>query len=169
MLITTPRFCSIVGIGLDRFEQRRLRERLPDVTGTAAEGTGFATMPIVPLERGQRGAYDSFDAVRLRAVIRLEASGIDFGSACFFISRAGIAPDLMFPTEVDTFAAQWLEPCGDLRRICGTAQELRRAMPEAPLAATTINLTAIRNEISERAKELFRLRLVGMSFEEVAS
>jgi hypothetical protein len=92
---------------------------------------------------------------------------MSFGAACNFIRWAGVAPDVMFPASIDVFAAQWLQHNGDLRRICGTAPDLGRAMPQAPLAALSINLSAIHDEVLERANALLDLKLVGMGFEDL--
>lgn len=167
MLVGTFQFCTLVGISQDRFEQRRLRERASADLASSAENDGLALMPIAPLEHGQRGAYDGFDALRLRTVLLLEAAGMSFSAACGFVLRAGIAPSVMFPDGDDSFAAQWLVPNGDLHRVCGSANELKRAMPEAHLAQTAINLTSVRNELCQRAGSLLGLQLVGMGFEEI--
>tara|TARA_R110000868_G_scaffold30359_1_gene112456 strand:+ start:1282 stop:1932 length:651 start_codon:yes stop_codon:yes gene_type:complete len=165
VLISTTQFCQIVDIGFDRFEQRRLRERAAaDLTPVLGDGA-LAPMPIAPSELGHRGEYDGLDAVRLRAVIQLERCGMAFGAACRFVRGAGVGPDIMFPSAHDIFAAQWLLPGSLLRRFCGDARDLARAMSEAPLGAVRINFTTIRDEVARRAVVQLGLNLVGTRFE----
>jgi hypothetical protein len=164
LLINTVEFCRVVGIGLDRFEQRRLRERAAADVAADVDGNDLAAMPITPLERGQHGSYDAFDVLRLRSVIELEGAGMAFGAACTFIRRAGIVPSIMFPSSADFYAAQWIGPDGVVRRICGEARDLARALPEAPLVAFKINLTAVRAEVEKRSLALLGLRVVGANF-----
>lgn len=165
MLISTLQFCQIVDIGFDRFEQRRLRERPPAGLTSVLDDDALVLMPISPSERGRRGKYDGLDAVRLRAVIQLERCGMAFGAACRFVRGAGVGPDIMFSSAHDIFAAQWLQPSGEIRRICCDARDLARAIPEAPLAAVRINFTAVRDEVAQRAEAQLGLALVGRRFE----
>lgn len=167
VLINTSDFCKVVDIGFDRFVQRRLRERAAADLAPVLGDDALAPMPIAPSGRGQRGEYDGLDAVRLRAVIELERCGMAFDTACRFVRGAGIGPDIMFPSSHDNFLAQWLLPGGELRRICGDARDLVRAMPEAPLVAVRINLSAVRDEIAQRAQAQLGLTLVGPRFERI--
>lgn len=169
MLIPTKHFCQIVDIGFDRFEQRRLRERSAgDVAQSLGQDDDVGLMPIAPTEFGQRAFYDLFDTVRLRAAVQLERCGLSFGAACRFIRGAGLAPDFLHVTGPDVFAAQWLLPDGQVRRICGEAQDLRRAMPEAPLSAVRINVSAVRDDVGSRAATL-GLKVIHGQFEEAVS
>lgn len=163
-LITTENFCKIVDIKPDRFGQRRLRERAAADLAASVGNDDFALMPIAPTAPGEHGRFDALDALRLRAVVELEQAGMAFATACRFIRGAGIGPSAMFPGTDDYFAANWLEPGGALRRISGTRQELARAMPENPLVATRINLSAVLETIAARAATQLGLRIDGANF-----
>lgn len=153
IFLSTSLFCRLVGIGLDRFKQRRLRERACADVAEALGADDAALMPITPLSPGKNGEYDVYDALRLRAVVELEHAGMEFGRACQFIRSAGVSPTVLFPADTDIFASQWTQD-GVVRRMTGSQQDLGRAMPKSPLAAVSVNLTAIREDVARQAGEL---------------
>ena len=163
-MISASPFCQIVEIDLRRFEQRRLRERTGADLSEAFGAEDIALMPISPIEKGCLARFDALDAVLLRTVILLEQAGMSFGAACRFIRSAGISPAFMFASDADVFAGQWLEAGGVLRRVCGHARDIARAMPEAPLACVRINLTNVRDDITQRAESQLGLTVVGTKF-----
>lgn len=152
MLISTPQFCQIVDIGLDRFEQRRTREQAAANLVDIIDADRAGSMPIAPLQRGKHLRFDALDAIRLRAVVELERSGMTFGVACDFIRTAGVTSYLTQQAAGDFLAARWLEPDAVIRHVSGSCQDLERAMPAAPLAATVINISAISDDIGRRAQ-----------------
>lgn len=165
MLISSRLFCVLVGMGHDRLEQRRLRERAAaDVSATLGEDD-LAAMPITPIGHGERAAYDGFDAVKLRCVIALELAGVQFAAGCRLIS--GVYPAVMFPSSDDTVAAAWSDVAGTTHRIVATEREIAWAVPKSPRVFYSINITSVLHEVGRRAKAQLGLRVVGMGFERI--
>lgn len=169
VLISTSQFCQIVDIGLDRFEQRRTREQAAADLAEVIEGARAGSMPIAPLQRGKHLRFDAIDAIRLRAAIQLERGGMAFGTACDFIRSAGVTGYLTHQAPSDFFAARWLEPGAVIRHVSGSRQDLGRAMPAAPLAATVINISAIADDVARRAQAQLGLTVRHGHFQESAS
>ena len=163
-LIGPGDLCRLADIERRRFNKRRERQNAAADIATSLGGSDFVELPVTPSDAGLHGRFDAYDAVRLRAVVELERAGLDFGAACRFVRGAGIGPEVMFPSSQDMFAAQWILPGGVVRRVCGDARDLARAMPEAPIAAITINLSATRDDIAKRAVAQLGLAVVGTNF-----
>lgn len=150
ILVSATDFCAIVGIQSRRFEMQRQRERARiDAKEPAAH-----RLPIAPLQSGQHSRFGFFDALAMRAVMILEAGGLDFEQACDFVRTAGLAGFMRHDAqEGDYFITRWLAPDGTSHRSYGTAADLARATPAAPVLALSLNITAAAVDVEKRAAE----------------
>lgn len=164
ILIGPGDFCRLVDMPQRRFDKIRERERAASDVAAALGDDDIDFLPISPTEPTVHGRFDGFDAVKMRAVIVLERTGIAFGQACRFIRSAGLSPLLMFPDDEDQLATIWTLPDGSTRRVCGSARDISRAMPAAPMAAASINLSAVRDDVAKRASVQLGLIIRGCNF-----
>lgn len=151
-LISARPFAELVGIAPRRFDQRRYRQ--PNL------------FPITPSEQGKRARFDAFDAVKLRAVLALECAGLDLAQAAKHVRSGAVPPEIMFDTGDDIHLAVWSTSKDSFRRLCGTMREIARARPTEPIAVLTVNLTAIRDEVAQRAMALLGLTVRHGQFQE---
>jgi len=155
ILLSATEFCHLVDIEVKRFEQRRIRERAKlDLGDVSMEDPDFVAMPVVPTEPGKHGRFDAIDVIRLRSVIILERGGMSFNEGCKFIRQSGTTGYLGHIGPEDYLAARWIELNGDIRHVSGNAYVLARAMPAIPLFATKLNITAVADQVAERAAAL---------------
>ena len=151
ILLSATEFCRLVDIDAKRFEQRRLRERAAADLRESIDGERPYLLPIAPTEPGRHARFDWLDAVRMRSVVELERAGMSFGPACDFIRTSGMSAVLSHIGEGDFYVARWAVPGGTTRQSYGTAKDLSRAEPEAPLTSIRLNVSAIADDIARRA------------------
>ncbi|MET3896145.1 hypothetical protein ABIB57_000069 [Devosia sp. UYZn731] len=157
MLIGATEFCQIVGIDPKRFEVRRQRERASlDVAESLGRPVEDAlVLPITPIVTGRHSRFDPLDCVGMRAVIVLEAAGMDFAKAAQFVRSAGLSAFLSHNGQSGDFHfARWTTADGTLSRSFGTKAELANAMPEAPSASIIVNVSSVAAEIAARAADI---------------
>lgn len=166
-LISATDFCALVGIQSRRFEMQRQRERARlDAAETLGTDTEQAVrLPIAPLEAGRHSRFGFLDALAMRAVMTLEAGGVDFEKACGFVRTSGLSGFVLHdPQAGDYFIARWLTPDGTLRRTFGSSIDLSRSMPSAPNLAITLNVSAIAEDVAKRASAQLGLRVERCNF-----
>lgn len=152
VLLAATEFCRLVDIDVKRFEQRRLRQRaVGNVGANLDQDADFVQLPIAPTSPGKHARFDALDAIGMRCVVELERVGYSFNSACKFITTSGISAILTHDDADDFYVARWIIPGGTARQSYGTAKDLSRAKPEAPLISMQLNVSAIADDIARRA------------------
>ena len=151
VLLAASEFCRLIDIDAKRFEQRRLRERAAADLSEVIDGEKPYLLPIAPTEYGKHARFGWLDAVRMRSVVELERAGMGFGAACDFIRTSGMSAILNHMEEEDFYVVRGGVPGGTTRQSHGTAKELSRARPEAPLVSLQLNVSAVCDDIAQRA------------------